>query len=158
VKTFSKNAGQILQGDTPSDLRFLATKITALQNLQQKISLYLEPEMRKHAHVGNLTNGKLIFITANGASATQVRLHAHDLIKKFSRDPFLKHITAIECKINPNFHLPHFRERQVLIKPMNPLSAETATLILEMAQSLADPELRKVMERIAKRKSEDVTS
>lgn len=142
----------LLIGSRHRDLHAVFIKIQRLDVLNRKIAAHLEPAIAKYTQVANEIGGKLILTVANGSIATQLRFLTADLLNQFSRDPMLKHIRSIECKVRPapvtttpSRLAPHAP------KNMAALSLETAEIVREAAESLDDPALRNVMERIAKR-------
>ncbi len=136
-------------GASHHELQSIIAKINHLQQLSQKISPYLDPDLTHFYKIANLIGNKLIIVAANGSIATQLRFQVTDLLKKFSLDPELKHIHQIECKVRPasSFSSPMRMQRTKM--PL--LSPETAELIRNMAENIEDKVLREIMERIASR-------
>ncbi|VVC76335.1 hypothetical protein AQUSIP_16460 [Aquicella siphonis] len=138
-------------GSQSRDLGSLFAKIRSLAALNQKISGYLAPEIAPYCQAANLTGGKLIFTVANGSIATRLRFMSADLLRQFSCDPGLKHIRLIECKVRLTSSSAAPRPSAAGTRNMPLLARETAELVREMAESITDPKLRAIMERIANR-------
>jgi len=133
------------------DFQTVFVKINLLQALNQKIFIHLDKDMAKYIQVANLVNGKLTLIAANGAIATQLRFQVNDLLRKFNQDASLKPILSIICKVRPTQDQEPPRLARTAAKNMPALSPQTAEIVKTIAESITDPELKKVMARIAKR-------
>ena len=152
-----KKADAFIESDG-RDLQNVYAKINMLAALNKKVEAHLEPGMAKFCQVANLVHGKLIIIAANGSIATQLRFQAGDLLRKFRQDPALKSILSIECKVRPaqNSLPPRLADKPATSMPA--LSQETAEMVKTIAESIEDPGLKEVMERIAKRVKKASTS
>ncbi len=145
-----KKIDQYLQSNH-HDLQFLFTKIHLLKKINEQVMPYLDPHLAKYCQVANFADHKLVFITANAAIATQLRFQSPELLKRFRQDPSLKNIYHIECKVRPS---EQFITHDVKVPDENKmplLSSITAASVREIAQSLSDPLLKEIMERIAER-------
>jgi len=131
------------------ELDSIFEKVKQLQQLDQKITTYIDPSLTPFWKVANLIGNKLIILAANGSIATQLRFQTTDLLRKFSQDPLLHHICQIECKVRP----PNQPTSSTVLqrKKMQLLSEHTAELIQQMARTLDDDVLKEIMERIASR-------
>jgi hypothetical protein len=146
-----KKADTFIEHDE-RDLRLIFTKIKLLKDLNQKVLAYLDTNSAPYCQVANIAMGKLTLIAANGAIATQIRFQSNDLLRKFRSNPGLKHITSIECKVRPEQPLsPRLTSDKPEVMPA--LSAETAEIVKTMADTIEDPKLKEIMERIATRVS-----
>ncbi|MFZ2315112.1 MAG: DciA family protein [Gammaproteobacteria bacterium] len=130
-------------------------KIQQLDILNRLVADHLEVNMRQYCKVAHLTSGRLTLVVANGSIATQLRFQTSDLIKRFANVPALKYVKEIHCKVHPSItetartaSRPTARQQ----RQMSLLSTETAEIIQSMADSLEDPHLRAVMQRIAAKK------
>lgn len=141
-----KKADAIIETDC-RDLRTVFAKVSILQEINHKISSYLDPKIVQYCQVANITGDKLILIAANGSVATQIRFQTMDLLKKCKQHSELQHIQQIECKVRP----PEIRGNMLLSNKAPLLSTQAACIIREMAETLEDPKLKEVMERIAGR-------
>ena len=141
-----KKADAIIELDC-RDLRIVFAKVSLLQEINSKISNYLDPNIAPYCQVANMTENKLILIVANGSVATQIRFQKMDLLKKCKQHPELQNIQQIECKVRP----PEQRGEGIRSSYAPSLSSQAAYIIREMAETLEDPKLKEVMERIAGR-------
>lgn len=147
--TTSKKAEAYLQSDQ-QDLPLLFAKIKALTELDQHLTKHLEPTIRQYCQVANVVGNRLILLAANGSIATQIRFQTPDLLRKFKSDVKLKYIQDILCKVRPAPSRQADRAKPAS-SPMRALSPTTANIVKEIAESIEDPKLREVMERIAGR-------
>lgn len=152
-KTSSKKINSFIENDS-RDLQTVYEKINMLGQLSSKVMLHLDPIVAKYCQVANLVNGKLTLIVANGSVATQLRFQINEILRKIRQDPSLKHITSIECKVRPSQHQASTRLAATSPKIMPALSPQTAEIVKNIADSIADPELKEVMTRIAGRVKE----
>jgi hypothetical protein len=149
--SFSKKANAYLETDS-RDLQWVFSKLKQLDELNRKVSQYLDANIRNYCQVANLKDGHLMLVTANASIATQIRFQTVDLLKKFKQDPLLQKIQAIHCKVRPPLTWPATSQAFIVpLKKMKPLSHETAEFVREIAESLEDPQLKEVMKRIAGR-------
>lgn len=141
----SKKVNAYLRIESKS-LNMIVAKVQELAALNQKLALYLEPEISNYCQVANRQGNRLILIAANGSIATQLRFQGIDLVRKFKKDPVLQKIQEIQCKVRPT-------DSSRFIKPATKkvplLSAETAETVKAIADSLSDPKLKEIMQRIA---------
>jgi hypothetical protein len=150
--TDSKKASTYLKAAS-QDERSLFAKIKALQALNQKVAAHLEPHLATYCHVVHIIGHRLIIMAANGSVATELRLQAMDLLRKFKADPDpeLQRIQDIHCKVHPSLSTPAPRPLSKPRQKMQLLSPETAQLINDMAESLSDAQLKAIMKKIAGR-------
>jgi hypothetical protein len=146
----SKKISSFIENDS-RDLQTVYAKINMLDQLSSKVMIHLDATIAKYCQVANLVNGKLTLIVANGSVATQLRFQVNDVLRKIRQDPSLKHITSIECKVRPSQNQISSRLSTKAPKTMPALSAQTADIVKNIAESIDDPELREVMTRIAGR-------
>ena len=129
-----------------SDLNTLLTKSAALTAIQERLETYMDPAFAAYYQVSNLIDGRLIIIVANGSIATQLRLQGSALIATFAQDPILSSIKTLDVKVRP----PVARGvKKPLPTKMSPLSSQTATMIRETAEGIADEKLKAVLLRLA---------
>ncbi|TAK75634.1 MAG: DUF721 domain-containing protein [Gammaproteobacteria bacterium] len=142
---FKKIAGYLqAQGQ---ELQFVLAKAKKLAELNQQIALLLDPPLREYCQVANLERGRLVILAANGSIATQLHFRLPDLLKRCQQDPALQSIREIHCKVR----LSQMPSTQPADEMMKPLSPDTAEAVKEIAQSLDDPRLKAIMEKIASR-------
>jgi len=145
----SKKVDDYLQSGN-HDLRSLFAKVRVLEDINRKVSAYLDKNIVDYCQVANLLGNRLVILAANGSIATQLRFQITDLLRKFKQDAQLKHIHHIDAKVHPGFTRgPTQQSAPPKGKKMPPLSAATAATIRDFAESLDDPKLKEVMKRIA---------
>jgi hypothetical protein len=137
----------LLTRTTP--LHALIQRGQALQQLDQRLKVYLPETLREHCCVANVTGECLILLTDSAAWATQLR-YWHDTLLNHSQQMSGQTITRLEIRVRPS----HFQN-----KPTNPtdfspaphrvLSAETRALLRSVADSMADTSLRSALHRLA---------
>lgn len=128
------------------DLHFILSKVNLLQTLNDHVSLYLDAVLKKHCQVGNAIGARLILITTNGSTATQIRFLIPDLLQKFQLDPVLKRFKEVQCKVRP-----FTPEKKAHSQPMRALSQENAEMMRATAHAIDDPILKEILMRIATR-------
>ncbi len=136
------------------ELPQLFAKIKQIDELNQLVSEYLDARLQAYCKVAHLAAGRLTLVAANGAVATQVRFLTNHLLKQFATHPTLKYIKEIHCKVHPSLGETrvHNTISTKIPRRMPLLSADTADMVQSIADSLEDPELRAVMQRIAEKK------
>ena len=148
-ETFTKSIATLLQPNH-RDLQTVLSKVKAITHLNQLVAPMLEASLRPHCQVANLSKGILVMLAANSSVATQLRYQSPDLLKKLQGNPSLRHIREIQCKVRPPVTVTV--ERGKTSKKQEKaalLSTETAETLLVMADTIEDPELRSIMQRIA---------
>ena len=132
------------------DLQFIFAKIKKLGEINKKVLSHMDAALAAHCQVANLTGNCLVILASNSSIATQLRFQAPDLLKKLQQDPALKHVKEIQAKVG----VPRTQTRlsapvEKNTHPVERLSEKTSAFILELAKSLDNEKLRKVMEKIA---------
>ena len=128
-------------------LKQILNKIERINCLNKFFLKYIDANLQDYCQVVNELNGKLIVLVANGSVATQLRFSTMDLLRKFKQDPQLQHVKEIHIKVRP-FDLSNKQIRQH--KSVQKMSAQTAKILEEMAESLEDEKLKEIMKNIAK--------
>lgn len=131
----------------PDDfLQPIFAKVKMLEELNARVSTYLDDSLKRYCQVANLSQHRLILLVANGSTATQLRFLTPDLLRKFKTDPQLVHIQEIQIKVRPLQS-----ERRTMKKTHKPtISQQSAEIVREIAESIEDPKLREALLRIAK--------
>lgn len=145
-----KKVAQVLDNKS-SNLQLLLLKIRDIEQVNRRLQPLLEDSLKKYCLVANINERTLTLLVANSSIASQIRFQTPDYLKQFKTDPILKRYQEIICKIRPLSSLP--AQKSNLTNKMAPLSAETAQIVHEIAESLADPALKKIMQKIANNKS-----
>jgi hypothetical protein len=147
-KYTSKKAHAFLKSEN-HELEMLFGKMSALASLNEKITPHIPAGLRAQCQVANAYDDRLILIAANGSIATQLRFQSMDILRKLKQDSALAHIKEIVCKVRPSSTSTTRSLRQS--RSMQPLSVETAEIVHQIAESIEDPNLRRIMQRIASR-------
>lgn len=136
------------------ELPQLFAKIKQLNELNHLIGEYLDDRLKPYCKAAHLTAGKLTLVAANGSVATQIKFLTHHLLKQFAEHPTLKYIKDIHCKVHPSLGETrvHNTVSTKIPRRMSLLSNDTAEIVQGIADSLEDPQLRAVMQRIAEKK------
>lgn len=142
------------------DLTTIMSKVKAIDKLHQTLQEILPDELRQYVRVANLSNGILVALVANGAVATQLRYHNRTLIKKLHKNPALNHIKEIQVKVRPDNPTKVFErpvDKKKLRKAASPLGQDAADILIDMAQTIDDPRIRKTLEKIARHNNKKAT-
>lgn len=134
------------------ELQTILSKVKAINTLNQTIIPMLPANLQKYCQVANLSHGVLTILTSNGSAANELRYHLNDLLKKLHATHNLKHIREIQSKVRPSTQpvgVHRGKTTKLQHKP-EPLSEETAAILLEMAETIEDPGLREIMKNIAR--------
>lgn len=132
------------------DLDFVMSKVKRLAEIQTQLAKYLDPQLAAYCQVANMLDQRLTLIVANGSIATQIRFLSNELLKKFKQDPQLRTIQQIDCKVRPpQSATARMETPKNKYAPL--LSADSAAVVDEIAETIEDPKLKEVMKRIAKR-------
>ncbi len=135
------------------ELISIYNKVKKLAQLKSQIFTYINPQFAKYCQLGNEENNRITILVENAAIGATLRFQTEDLLQKFSQNPSLKHIRGIQFKIRPFCtHTPNYHSSHEAKKPPV-LSSQAAKIIKEIAESIKDPALRAVMEKIAKHTS-----
>lgn len=142
-----KNVGNYLHPNH-MELQSVFSKIKTLQELNKFMLPLLGEGMAKYCQVANLVEGRLILLAANGSIATQIRFMTPDLLKKMKTFPALADIQDILCKVAPSQAISPSKSKSTPTA-LAPLSAETAHMVQEIADNITDPDLKRIMQKIA---------
>lgn len=132
-----------------SDLQTIFSKLKELKILEDNLSLYLDPAIKKYCCVANLLENRLTLMTANASIATELRFKIPTLLKQFRSDPLLKKIQAIHLKVGSSYFQAQKSSSSIHEKPMKRLSKETAQVVQQIAKSMKDKKLQDLLEKIA---------
>jgi hypothetical protein len=133
-----------------ADSKSLGSLLTRLNQLKQwnawlQESLTTDQPLTKHCYIVNLTGNSLIVIADSAHWVTRLRFHIPDLIKKLKRYPGLENIRAICCKTQPAHHTA---TKKKTASPQK-LSMNSANILRESAQKIADKKLGDILKKIA---------
>lgn len=131
------------------NLQIILTHLRKIKKLNECLAEHLPVEIAHYCQITNLINQKLVLIAANASIATHIRFHSQDLIKKFAKIPELAMIQKIECKVRI---ISNYSKQPARVYQKMPLlSKKTAHFVREIAETIEDPKLREIMQRIAGR-------
>jgi hypothetical protein len=142
---FYKKTDAFFQTDN-QDLQFILAKVRKLGEINKKVLAVIDPSISRFCQVANISGNKMIVLVKNSSAATQLRFLVPDVLKKLQQDAGLRHIKDIQIKMG----VPDGRvemggsgvKKQVMSK-------ETGEIVKGIADSLEDPKLREIMQRIA---------
>jgi hypothetical protein len=132
----------------PSELKQVLSKASVLNELNAKLATHLDPAIARYCQVANLRDNKLIVLVANASIAMQLRFQATNLLQHLKKDPRLSMLQDIFPIVRPSTETPRLKNAPAHKLP--PLSAASAQAILDSADTLQDPSLKKIMQKIAK--------
>lgn len=132
----------------PSELKQVLGKASLLNELSAKFAAHLEPTIAPYCQVANLRDNKLIVLVANASIALQLRFQATSLLQHLKKDSRLSMLQDILPIVRPRADTQ--RLKSTPSRKMSFLSTASAQVILESAETLQDPALKKVMHKIAK--------
>ncbi|MES9855854.1 MAG: DciA family protein [Sedimenticola sp.] len=113
-----------------------------LQMLQQ-VRLMLPESLREHC-VGVVKNTSRLLIYADSSAwAGRIRFITGDLTAKLNKSGLAVERIAIRVLLTPK------RPRDIKSQQLRRLSADSASLIVETAETIDDPELQAAMKRLA---------
>src|SRR3990167_10371971 len=104
-------------------------KLSLLQRIHLWLLEYLDPELAKHCCVANIRIPTLILMADNASAATQIKLLSRHLLELCKKNPDLKDIKEILCKVRSPL-----RERPSNTLPKPSLSIKSAEHILSTAE------------------------
>jgi hypothetical protein len=129
------------------DLHPVLEKIKKLQSLAKQMAPYFDDILKNNCQVANCEGRYVVLIVANASLATHLRFQTALLLSQFKKNPHLQMIQEIRIKIVPSRQAnKNGRQRTQAMKRLSP---QTASTLRQMAASLQDERLRKIMERIA---------
>ena len=145
----------IMQND-PKSIQALIYSNTTLAKLTQRsqqqsrlestVRSCLSSSQNMHLSACSLDNKQLTLHVQNSSQATALRLASQNLLQKLHQDHNLDEINSIRIRINkldsPTFTPPASSSR---------LPQGTATLISELAETITDPALKKILRRLSTR-------
>lgn len=118
---------------------------------QQVLAVIADPALIKYCQVANFQQNRLVLLVANGSIATQLHYQLPELTRKLQAIPQLAQLESIQCKVRPSYIPPLARSFASKNRAMALLSPPTARIVAEVSQTIADPQLREVMLRIAQK-------
>lgn len=134
--------------DTEGTVHALWHKLKKVEQLHAVVSKHLDNNLQAYCKVTSFINGKLTIVAANSSITSQLHFQSPELLRKLKQEASLQGIQTIQCKVQVQTN----RSRRALTKPrtVKPLSAESASIIADIAETIEDSKLRAAMQRLAK--------
>lgn len=134
------------------ELQTILSKIRAIGLLNETVKNLLPSHLQKYCQVANLSNGILVMLTANGSAASELKNHFAPLLHQLHQTPNLRHIREIEVKVRPTSTPVGVHRGKGSKSPSKPakLTPAAASAVAAVAETIEDPKLREIMEKIAK--------
>lgn len=127
--------------DCEPRLRSLADRVAFLDAFDRLLRQSLPPELVNRCRLANVRAGRLVFLVDSAALSTRLRLHTRPLLEA-ARKAGLD-ATALTVKVATMQPVPPDAT------PRTPLSAAAGRTLRATADSIADPELRAQLLRLA---------
>lgn len=81
----------------------------SVNELACKVARLLDPELRKHCHLANARDGKLVFVCTSAAWSSRLLMQAPEILASL-RAAGVEAFTKIEVKTRPGPHRPRNAE------------------------------------------------
>jgi hypothetical protein len=117
-----------------------------LQRLRNDVRRCLPEALARHVMACSVNGSQLILYAENASRATALRLAVHKLLQRLHQDHGLRQIKAVRVRIAT---LP--RSLQPPAAGPRTLAPGTARLLGELAETAVDPEIKKILCRLARR-------
>lgn len=134
--------------DTDGTVHVLWHKLKKVEQLNATVSKYLDKNLRAYCKATGFSQGKLTLIAANSSIASQLHMQSAELLRQLKQEEMLRSIQTIHCKVQ--VQAIRISRAAVKNKTINPLSAKSARLISDIADTISDIKLREAMKRLAK--------
>jgi hypothetical protein len=131
------------------DLSFIFTKVKKLADINQCVLPLLPAYIREDCQVANITDKVLILMTDKASVFSQLRFMNNELLSKIKQLSLCSHVKEIQFKIRPSPISPNIDPP---LRKISLLSPDTADIIRQAAESIEDPVLQTIMQRIAERR------
>lgn len=116
-----------------------------LQKLQTQLENHLPPALADNCQVAACADGVLTLYTKSPAWAAKLRFQTAELLRIFQNDTTLGTIDTIRVKARPPENTPGSVSEH---RPQG-LSAASAALLRQVAETTEDPDLRQTLLRLA---------
>ncbi len=129
--------------------RQLAARVRQVNHLQTLFLQGADLELAQHCQVLEFNNGYLNLGVRDANWATHVRYNTPDLVKVLRSHPEFSSLKGINCYVYPD---------RTPIQPAtspqpNPIHAESAACIAEVAKAIVDPRLKNALLKLAGKSS-----
>jgi len=119
-----------------------------LAALDQRVRTLLPPSLAPHCKLANVRRGRVILLTESAALRSRLRFMVPQLIRRLRQEPGLSDIQDIELRV-----VPPVEPRKSPYRRTS-MSADAARILKASAEATEDPELRRVLERLASRRKD----
>lgn len=131
-----------------SELGRLCQHISFLVNLEKKLLSFLDSPLNTHCKVANYENDTIILHSDSQAWAARLRYNTPAILDYFRTKCHLNSLKTIRIKVNP----PTSSEQALPVRKLS-ISPVSAKFITQVANSMADEDLRLSLLNIAKHKN-----
>ena len=131
---------KILQTAQPDTQRLLR-QAGHLMALNQRLAHQLPDPLAQHCQIAALERRTLTIVVSSPAWATRLRLQQHRLIKAFQDIA----IQNLSIQISPEAGI----SAQTIQKQPRTMSQQTYNLLINLAETTADPKLRQALRRLS---------
>jgi len=137
IRTFLRGAGSLAE---------LQQQSQQLQRLCDVIRACLPATLAQHLLACSITDSQLTLYAESAGRATPLRLTTQKLLQKLHQDHGLKQIKTIRVRI------AEIPAQRLSGRPQSRnLPPSTASLVAELATTTIDPEIKKILRRLAER-------
>jgi len=107
--------------------------------------------LEKHVQIVNLKQQELIVLADTGAWMTQFRFNIPDILIKIKQLPEFAQVKTISCKVFPQYKGVNLHKK----RPPQQMSSATTSILQQTANKIQSPELKDIIEKIARGKSKN---
>lgn len=135
--------------DESGSIQNLVKKAQIIQQLGQKLESCLDPDIRSHFVLANITADVVVLQARSSAWATRLRYYIPQILDVLNNRLGLNNIKTVRIKL-----APPTVEKPAKPKRKQHISDKTASLLMQTADGISDDELRDALIRIAHNYSE----
>jgi len=140
-----RSLGSMLAGQD-GGIQHLIDQAHRLAELEQRVLAYLPSSLASHCRVANLRAGTLVLLTDSAARYSKLRFLLPRLTKQLRGETELTNLQRVDLRVVPS------AESRASQPERSGLSEPTSRLLQSSADGIADPELRRALQRLASRK------
>lgn len=126
-------------------LRALFRSAQDHQHKEMRLLQCLPSNLSAHCRFVSLNGGKLTLSTDTSVRASQLRFYQQLILERVKNIPEFAQVATLKVVITPQ------KAKPVMTRPGMHISQETAQLLKEEALHTQDPDLRKILEKLAKK-------
>ncbi len=146
TKHQSYRAFDNLLGTAPELQKFIA-KLQHLEQINNYLSIHLDPHLVPHCRVANLRDGALILSTTSPAWNHKLRFAALDILSILRANRLWSGLKSIEVRVD--YLKPIDHDTPTNFKTSSPISAQNAKLIEQTATNISNKKLSNSLARLA---------